>query len=188
LRHRCHPAQHRETLLSGMSVSDRRACGPGTRPASGGAYARIEVAARGVARERYETMGGGQGGSPAGPGPSCVHVAMSNTFNTPLEALESAYPLRVERYALRGRQRRRCPPRGGGGVIRALTALAPCEASILSDRRRHRPRGAAGPKDGAAGSKPPQPAQAGTEGTGRARSRGYDHDPDAWRRLRAAHA
>ena len=49
----------------------------------------------------YETLGGGQGGSPAGPGPSGVHVAMSNTLNTPIEALEREYPLRIERYALR---------------------------------------------------------------------------------------
>ena len=49
----------------------------------------------------YETIGGGQGGSNEGPGPSAVHVAMSNTLNTPVEALETAYPLRVERYALR---------------------------------------------------------------------------------------
>ena len=55
----------------------------------------------------YETIGGGQGGSAAGPGPSAVHVAMSNTLNTPIEALEAAYPLRVERLRAARRQRRR---------------------------------------------------------------------------------
>ena len=49
----------------------------------------------------YETIAGGQGGCPNGDGPSAVHVAMSNTLNTPVEALELSYPLRVERYALR---------------------------------------------------------------------------------------
>src|SRR5207244_5294954 len=59
----------------------------------------------------YETIGGGQGACPGADGPSGVHVAMSNTLNTPIEALELAYPLRVERYALR-------PGSGGGGTHR----------------------------------------------------------------------
>ena len=100
----------------------------------------------------YETIGGGQGGSPAGPGPSAVHVAMSNTLNTPVEALETAYPLRVERYALRAGSGGAGRHPGGDGVIRAIAALEPCEASILSDRRRHPPRGASGGKPGKTGS------------------------------------
>jgi N-methylhydantoinase B len=100
----------------------------------------------------YETIGGGQGGSPAGPGPSAVHVAMSNTLNTPVEALETAYPLRVERYALRAGSGGAGHHPGGDGVVRAITALEPCQASILSDRRRHPPRGAAGGGDGKPGS------------------------------------
>jgi N-methylhydantoinase B len=100
----------------------------------------------------YETIGGGQGGSCDGPGPSAVHVAMSNTLNTPVEALETAYPLRVERYALRAGSGGAGRHPGGDGVIRAITALEPCEASILSDRRRHPPRGAKGGDDGARGS------------------------------------
>jgi N-methylhydantoinase B len=100
----------------------------------------------------YETIGGGQGGTPAGPGPSAVHVAMSNTLNTPIEALEVAYPLRVERYSLRAGSGGAGRHPGGDGVIRAITALEPCEASILSDRRRHAPRGAAGGKPGKPGS------------------------------------
>jgi N-methylhydantoinase B len=99
----------------------------------------------------YETIGGGQGGSAAGPGPSAVHVAMSNTLNTPVEALETAYPLRVERYALRAGSGGAGRHPGGDGVIRAITALGPCEASILSDRRRHPPRGAAGGQPGRPG-------------------------------------
>jgi N-methylhydantoinase B len=100
----------------------------------------------------YETIGGGQGGSAAGPGPSAVHVAMSNTLNTPIEALETAYPLRVERYMLRAGSGGAGRHPGGDGVVRAITALEPCQASILSDRRRHAPRGAQGGEDGAPGS------------------------------------
>jgi N-methylhydantoinase B len=100
----------------------------------------------------YETIGGGQGGSAQGPGPSAVHVAMSNTLNTPIEALETAYPLRVERYALRAGSGGAGRHPGGDGVVRAITVLERCEASILSDRRRHPPRGAKGGEDGAKGS------------------------------------
>jgi N-methylhydantoinase B len=100
----------------------------------------------------YETIGGGQGGSRDGPGPSAVHVAMSNTLNTPIEALEAAYPLRVERYALRAGSGGAGRHPGGDGVVRAITVLERCQASILSDRRRHAPRGARGGEDGARGS------------------------------------
>ncbi len=100
----------------------------------------------------YETIGGGQGGSRDGPGPSAVHVAMSNTLNTPIEALEAAYPLRVERYTLRAGSGGAGRHPGGDGVVRAITVLERCQASILSDRRRHPPRGAAGGEDGARGS------------------------------------
>ena len=100
----------------------------------------------------YETIGGGQGGSNEGPGPSAVHVAMSNTLNTPVEALETAYPLRVERYALRAGSGGDGRHPGGDGVIREMTVLEPCEMSILSDRRRHPARGANGGKPGKPGS------------------------------------
>jgi N-methylhydantoinase B len=99
----------------------------------------------------YETIGGGQGGSAEGPGPSAVHVAMSNTLNTPVEALEAAYPLRVERYSLRAGSGGDGRNPGGDGVIRAITVLEACEMSILSDRRRHPPRGADGGKPGTPG-------------------------------------
>jgi N-methylhydantoinase B len=100
----------------------------------------------------YETIGGGQGGTAEGPGPSAVHVAMSNTLNTPIEALEIAYPLRVERYSLRAGSGGAGRHRGGDGVIRAITVLEACEMSILSDRRRHPARGAAGGLPGKPGS------------------------------------
>ena len=99
----------------------------------------------------YETLGGGQGAGPAADGPSAVHVAMSNALNTPVEALELAYPLRVERYALRLGSGGDGLHRGGDGVVREIRALAPCRLSVLGDRRRHPPRGAHGGAAGARG-------------------------------------
>jgi N-methylhydantoinase B len=99
----------------------------------------------------YETIGGGQGGSPDGPGPSGVHVAMSNALNTPIEALELAYPLRVERYALRLGTGGTGRYPGGDGVIRVLRVLEPCRMSILSERRARAPEGARGGKPGSPG-------------------------------------
>jgi N-methylhydantoinase B len=92
----------------------------------------------------YETVGGGQGASPGADGPSGVHVAMSNALNTPVEALELAYPLRVERYELRRGSGGAGAHRGGDGVIRELRALEACRLSVLGDRRRHAPAGARG--------------------------------------------
>ena len=88
----------------------------------------------------YETIGGGQGACPDADGPSGVHVAMSNTLTTPIEALELAYPLRVERYALRLGSGGRGKHRGGDGVIRELRVLEDCRLSILSERRARAPR------------------------------------------------
>ena len=99
----------------------------------------------------YETIGGGQGASPAGPGPSAVHVAMSNTLNTPIEALEREYPLVIERYALRSRTGGAGRHRGGDGVVRVYRALEDCRLGLMTERRRHGPRGAAGGDDGAPG-------------------------------------
>jgi len=99
----------------------------------------------------YETLGGGQGGGPAGPGPSAVHVAMSNTLNTPIEALEREYPLRIERYALRAGTGGAGRHRGGDGVVRVYRVLADCRLGLMTERRRHGPHGAAGGKDGSPG-------------------------------------
>ncbi|MDQ3867431.1 MAG: hydantoinase B/oxoprolinase family protein [Actinomycetota bacterium] len=99
----------------------------------------------------YETIGGGQGASNDGPGPSGVHVGMSNTLNTPVEALELELPLRVERYELRRGSGGRGRHRGGDGVVRTLRALEPATLSLLADRRRHAPQGARGGEPGAPG-------------------------------------
>ena len=88
----------------------------------------------------YETISGGQGACPDSDGPSAVHVAMSNTLNTPIEALELAYPLRVERYALRlGLGRRRTVPGGtasSGSCGRSSGAACRSSRSAGSSGRR----------------------------------------------------
>ena len=99
----------------------------------------------------YETIGGGQGACPDADGPSGVHVAMSNTLNTPAEALELAYPLRVERYELRAGSGGAGAQHGGDGVVRELRVLEPCRLSLLTQRRQLAPRGARGGGDGLPG-------------------------------------
>jgi N-methylhydantoinase B len=99
----------------------------------------------------YETIGGGQGACPHGDGPSAVHVTMSNTLNTPAEALELGYPLRVRRYALRRGSGGEGRFRGGEGVIRELEVLEPCRFSVVSERRTHAPAGERGGGPGARG-------------------------------------
>lgn len=99
----------------------------------------------------YETIGGGQGACEDADGPSAVHVAMSNTLNTPVEALELEFPLRVVQYALRRGSGGGGRHRGGEGVIRELEALAPLRYSLITERRRRRPRGAGGGGDGEPG-------------------------------------
>jgi N-methylhydantoinase B len=99
----------------------------------------------------YETIGGGQGGCPHADGPSGVHVAMSNTLSTPVEALELQYPLRVERYGLRLGSGGDGDHRGGDGVVRELRVLEDCRLSIISERRAHAPAGEHGGSPGAPG-------------------------------------
>ncbi|HXE45514.1 MAG TPA: hydantoinase B/oxoprolinase family protein [Conexibacter sp.] len=99
----------------------------------------------------YETIAGGQGACPDADGPSGVHVAMTNTLNTPVEALELEFPLRVTEYALRRGSGGGGRFRGGDGVVRELEALAPLTYSLLTERRRHAPSGAGGGEPGARG-------------------------------------
>jgi N-methylhydantoinase B len=99
----------------------------------------------------YETVGGGQGACPDADGPSGVHVAMSNTLNTPVEALERSFPLRVLRSERRRGSGGAGTHRGGDGIVREVEALEPMEYSLIAERRRHAPRGAAGGGDGAPG-------------------------------------
>jgi N-methylhydantoinase B len=99
----------------------------------------------------YETVGGGQGACPEADGPSGVHVAMSNTFATPAEAIELEYPLRVERWELRLGSGGTGAHQGGDGVVRELRVLEDCRLSVLAERRPHAPRGREGGEDGARG-------------------------------------
>lgn len=96
----------------------------------------------------YETLGGGQGASAKGDGPDAVHVGMSNTLNTPIESLETAYPLRVDEYAVRRGSGGTGAHRGGDGVVRRYRALERCTATLLTERRCTAPHGAAGGGDG----------------------------------------
>ncbi len=99
----------------------------------------------------YETVAGGMGARPALDGMSGVHTHMTNSLNTPAEALEYAYPLRVREYRLRrdsGGAGKQC---GGDGVVREIETLAPARMSLLADRRNHGPYGLYGGADGATG-------------------------------------
>ena len=100
----------------------------------------------------YETLGGGQGACPGADGPSAVHVAMSNTLNTPIEALELEFPLRAIEYAVRRGSGGAGRWTGGDGVVRELEALDEMRFSLITERRRHAPPGAEGGRDGMPGS------------------------------------
>lgn len=102
-------------------------------------------------RVYFETLGGGQGASLHADGPSAVHVAMSNTLNTPIEALELAMPVRVECYAVRRGSGGTGSHRGGDGVIRRIRLLEDADVSVIAERRRTAPLGAAGGADGLRG-------------------------------------
>ena len=99
----------------------------------------------------YETLGGGMGAHPMGDGLSGAHVHMSNTLNTPIEALELAYPLRLTRYHLRRGSGGGGRYRGGDGIVREYAILRPTTLTILSERRAISPWGLAGGIPGAPG-------------------------------------
>lgn len=99
----------------------------------------------------YETLGGGIGAGPHADGGHGMHAHMSNTRNTPVEALEYAFPLRVERYALRERSGGRGRHRGGDGLVRAVRFLSPVTITITSERRRRPPYALEDGEAGAAG-------------------------------------
>lgn len=99
----------------------------------------------------YETIGGGFGARADCDGMDGVHVGMTNTLNTPVEALEAEYPLRVERYAFRPDSGGDGTHRGGLGLERRLRIQQEATVSLLTERRRHAPQGVAGGKPGATG-------------------------------------
>lgn len=99
----------------------------------------------------YETIAGGQGASAAGDGPSGVHVGMTNTLNTPIEAFELEYPMRVERYELVDGSGGSGRHKGGDGLVREVRVLEAATVSLLTDRRRHQPEGSRGGGPGSVG-------------------------------------
>jgi len=120
--------------------------------ASQGTMNNLAMGARGAgAWSYYETLGGGMGAGALGGGLSGVHSHMTNTLNTPVEALEMHYPLRVTRYALRQGSGGRGGRPGGDGLIREYEFLKPATVSLLTDRRKYPPWGINGGGDGACG-------------------------------------
>jgi N-methylhydantoinase B len=99
----------------------------------------------------YETVGGGMGAGPTGDGLSGVHTHMSNSLNTPIEALEHAYPFRVTRYGIRRGTGGNGAHRGGDGLRRDIMMLGPARVALLSERRLTGPAGARGGEPGARG-------------------------------------
>ena len=99
----------------------------------------------------YETIAGGMGARPSKPGVSGVHTHMTNSLNTPAEALEYAYPLRVRRYSLRHGSGGHGKYHGGDGIVREIEVLTDVEVTLLAERRTRGPYGLDGGGDGAPG-------------------------------------
>jgi N-methylhydantoinase B len=99
----------------------------------------------------YETIAGATGGRSTKPGVSGVHTHMTNSLNTPVEALEYAYPFRVTEYSLRGGSGGRGEQKGGDGVVREIEVLTDADVTILADRRKTSPYGLSGGDAGKCG-------------------------------------
>ena len=99
----------------------------------------------------YETMAGGMGARPGKPGVSGVHTHMTNSLNTPIEALEYAYPFRVRHYSLRKESGGKGKFRGGDGIVREIEVLCNAEVTLLADRRKRGPWGLQGGEGGMPG-------------------------------------
>jgi N-methylhydantoinase B/oxoprolinase/acetone carboxylase alpha subunit len=99
----------------------------------------------------YETIAGGMGASARAPGPSAVHTHMTNSWNTPVEAFEHQYPVRVRAYHIRRGSGGAGWHQGGDGIVRELEFLAPAQGTILSDRRARGPYGLSGGGPGSPG-------------------------------------
>jgi N-methylhydantoinase B len=99
----------------------------------------------------YETVAGGMGARPNAAGMSAVHTHMTNSLNTPAEALEYAYPLRVREYRIRRGSGGQGKHNGGDGAVREIEVLAPARMSLLADRRKRAPYGLSGGAEGQRG-------------------------------------
>jgi N-methylhydantoinase B len=99
----------------------------------------------------YETIAGGMGARPTKDGVSGVHTHMTNSLNTPAEALEHAYPIRLRRYSLRPKSGGPGTHNGGDGIIREIEVLTDAQVTVLADRRSRAPYGLSGGADAASG-------------------------------------
>jgi N-methylhydantoinase B len=129
---------------------------PGVIPAaSSGTMNNVTIGGSHSTRGRpfayYETLAGGAGGGPTRPGLDAVHTHMTNTLNTPVEALEMAYPFRVRQYALRRGSGGDGLNPGGDGLVRSYEFLEPARVTLMSERRRVRPWGLSGGGSGSPG-------------------------------------
>ena len=109
------------------------------------------VDTRGRAFAYYETIAGGMGASSMGAGHSATHTHMTNSWNTPVEAFEHQFPVRVTSYRIRRNSGGAGLHRGGDGIVREYKFLVPAEVTLLSDRRERGPYGLAGRQTGQAG-------------------------------------
>jgi len=100
----------------------------------------------------YETMGGGMGAGPKGDGDSGIHTHMTNSLNTPVEALERYFPFRIREYRMRSNSGGRGEYNGGDGLVRSIEFLSECQITILSERRKTAPYGLKGGRNGKRGS------------------------------------
>ncbi len=132
-----------------------QACPERVPAASQGTMNNLTIGGRNERRDApfayYETVGGGMGALPEAGGPSAIHSHMTNTLNTPVEALEYAYPLRILRYAVRRGSGGKGLHHGGDGIRRDIQALVPCQATLLTERRRFQPYGLASGQPGQCG-------------------------------------
>jgi N-methylhydantoinase B len=129
---------------------------PGQIPAaSSGTMNNLALGGQDIRERRlfsyYETVAGGMGASPSADGNSGIHTHMTNSLNTPVEALEYSYPFRVTRYSLRRGSGGQGLRRGGEGIIRELESRTDTHCTLLSDRRRTAPYGLFGGRPGAKG-------------------------------------
>ena len=123
--------------------------------ASQGTMNNLLIGGHDLARDKpfvyYETIGGGMGARPTKDGVSGIHTHMTNTMNTPIEALEFAFPLRVRRYALRRGSGGKGQHSGGDGLVRDVEFLSPARVTVLSERRKNPPPGLHGGHHGHTG-------------------------------------
>ena len=123
--------------------------------ASAGTMNNVTIGGLDVERDRpfayYETLAGGAGAGPGGDALSALHTHMTNTMNTPVEALELSYPFRVREYSIRRRSGGAGRHRGGDGLVREYEFVSPAQVTIVGERRKRGPWGLRGGKSGGRG-------------------------------------